>query len=103
MEDIKKSASRDHQQTTNEIKTVKSELNAVKDICNSVQETLAAMENEIASFETLVKNLNRNVTYSNVTKKNKWSLYKNIQKFNNRMIVEILIKSTSLPMLTQVL
>lgn len=70
MEDIKKSASRDYQQTTNEIKTVKSEVNAVKDTCNSVQETLAAMENKIASFETVVKNLNRNVTYSNVAKKN---------------------------------
>ena len=70
MEDIKKSAPRDHQQTTNGINTVKSKVNAVKDTCNSVQETLAAMVNKIASFETVVKNLNRNVDYSNVTKKN---------------------------------
>ena len=39
MEDIKKSASRDHQQTTNEIKSVKTEVNAVKDTCKSVQES----------------------------------------------------------------
>ena len=87
MEDIKKSATRDHQQSTNEIKTVKSEVNAVKDTCNSVQEALAAMENKIASFETLVKNLNRNVTYSNVRKKNQVVTVQenpNIQQPNDR-------------------
>ena len=70
MEYINKSASREHQQTTNEIKTIKREINAVKYTCNSVQETLAAMENKIDSFETVVKNLKQNVTYSNVIKKN---------------------------------
>ena len=77
---------------------------ALKDTCNEVQKTMAAMENKIISFEKTIRELKKNVTNANFTKKNQVVIEqhhaKNQQSNSHRktkQTVNIMNADTSIP------